>query len=80
MANYPSQGKEIDNDFHSVDSDMRATNDHWGTQLADVTPGPSGGSGQTTQAADYAVGKKKDPKVVPIGMDVLKGWAGRQGK
>lgn len=23
----------IDNDFHPVDSDMSATDDHWGTQL-----------------------------------------------
>lgn len=70
----------IDNDYHPVDSDMSATDDHWGTQMADVTPGPTGGSGQTTQAAEYATGKNKDPKVKSIGMDTLKGWAGRQNK
>lgn len=79
---YPSQGTPIDNDFHPVDSDMSATDDHWGTQMAgDVLPMPgekSMGSGQTGSAADYATGKAKDPKVKSIGMDTLKGWAGRQ--
>lgn len=35
------------------------------------------GSGPTTQAADYAVGKKSDPKVLPMPMSTTKGWADR---
>lgn len=39
MATYPSQSSPIDNDYHPVDSDLSATNDHWGTKLAgDVVP------------------------------------------
>lgn len=77
---YPSQGTPIDNDFHPSDTDMSATDDHWGTvkMAGDVVSGPTGGQGQTTTAAPYAVGTAKDSKVKSIGMDVLKGWAGRQ--
>lgn len=75
----PASGKPIDNDFHPVDSDLSATNDHWGTQMAgEIKDGPLGGTGETTQAVDYALGKKQDPKVKSIGMDTLKGWAGRK--
>lgn len=31
MADYPSEGKVINNDYHPIDSDMSATEDHWGT-------------------------------------------------
>lgn len=51
------------------------------TKVADVVPIPgekSMGSGQDSRAADYATGKNKDPKVLPIGMPTLKAWAGRQ--
>lgn len=47
----------------------------------DVLPMPgekSMGAGQTSSSVDYATGKKKDPKVQSIGLDVLKGWAGRK--
>lgn len=37
MVNYPSQGSPIDNDYHPVDSDMSATDDHWGTQMAEAS-------------------------------------------
>lgn len=76
---YPSQGTPIDNDFHPSDSDMSATDDHWGTKMAgDVVSGPTGGQGQTSSAAGYAVGKERDSKVISIGMPTLKSWAGRQ--
>lgn len=63
---YPSQGKEIDNDFHPVDSDMSATNDHWGTQVADVTPlHPAGTFSSNTQAGDVVNGLARDLGVKP---------------
>lgn len=46
----------------------------------DVLPIPgeqSMGSGPTSDAADYAVGKKTDPKVLPMPMSTTKGWASR---
>lgn len=46
----------------------------------DVLPIPgdqSMGSGQDSRAADYAVGKKTDPKVLPMPMSTTKGWASR---
>lgn len=75
-----SYSKIIDNDFHPVDSGMEATNDHWGTQtqVADVTPGPTGGGGEDSRAVDYALGKSKDPKVLSIGNKTLGNWAKRQ--
>lgn len=84
MVNYPSQGTEIDNDYHPVDSDMSATNDHWGTKLAgDVVSLPSTGrgGGHNIDAPAYATGAAKDPKVLSIGMPTLKAWSDRkQGK
>lgn len=50
---YPSQGSPIDNDFHPADSDLSATNDHWGTQVADVTPlHPPGTFARNTDGGD----------------------------
>lgn len=46
----------------------------------DVLPMPgekSMGSGLDSRAADYAVGKKTDPKVVPMPIDTTRGWAKR---
>lgn len=46
----------------------------------DVLPMPgerSMGAGPTSQAADYAVGKAKDPKIQSIGMSALKSWHDR---
>lgn len=73
-----STSKIIDNDFHPNDSGLEATNDHWGTQVAEVTQGPTGGGGQDSRAVDYALGKAKDPKVLPIGNKTLGDWAKRQ--
>lgn len=70
----------IDNDYHPLDKGLEATNDHWGTQMADVSSGPTGGSGQDSRAVDYALGKSKDPKVLPIGNKTLGDWAKRQPK
>jgi hypothetical protein len=76
---YPSQGSEIDNDFHPVDSGLEATNDHWGTKLAgDVVPiGVSGGAGQSTEAPSYVTGNKTDPKVISIGNQTARDWVSR---
>lgn len=54
---YPSQGTPIDNDFHPSDSDMSATDDHWGTQMADVTPlHPPGTFSRNTDGGDIVNG------------------------
>lgn len=55
----------------------------WGkTQVAgDVVqlPPPTGpGRGQSIDAPGYAVGTKKDPQVLSIGMPTLKAWADRK--
>lgn len=71
-------GTPMDPGDHPATNVPDATEHHDGTKMADVTPGPSGGSGQDSRAVDYALGKEKDPKIKSIGMDALKGWAGRQ--
>lgn len=63
MATYPSQSSPIDNDFHPVDSDMSATNDHWGTQVAEATVShlhPAGTFSRNTQGGDIINGMAKD--------------------
>lgn len=70
-------GEPMDVDTHPAQSMPQATEHYAG----DVLPMPgdrSMGSGETSRAVDYATGKAKDPKVKSIGMDVLKGWAGRK--
>jgi len=44
----------------------------------DVMDGPMGGTGQDSRAVQYALGQKKDPKILPIGNSTLSGWARRQ--
>lgn len=48
----------IDNDFHPDDKGLRASQeDHWGTQLADVTPlHPPGTFSRNTQGGDVING------------------------
>lgn len=47
----------IDNNFHPVDSGLNATNDHWGTQLADVVPlHPPGTFSRNTDGGDLVNG------------------------
>lgn len=61
MVNYPSQSSPIDNDNHPVDSGLEASNDHWGTQLADVTPlHPPGTFARNTQGGDVINGMAKE--------------------
>lgn len=64
-------------------SDHPAANMPQATQhyAGDVLPMPgerSMGAGATTQAVDYATGKAKDPKVLPIGNKTLGDWAKRK--
>lgn len=59
MVNYPSQASPIDNDFHPTDSGLEATNDHWGTKVAEasVTPlHPPGTFARNTQSGDVVNG------------------------
>ncbi len=63
--------------------DHEAANVPQATQhyAGDVLPIPgeqSMGGGQDSRAVDYATGKTKDPKVLPIGNDTLRGWAKRK--
>jgi len=56
----------IDNDFHPSDSGLEATNDHWGTQLADVTNlHPAGTFSSNTQKGDAINGLAKSLGVSP---------------
>lgn len=66
MAYDNIKGPAIDNDYHPVDSDMSATNDHWGTQVADVVPlHPAGTFSSNTQTGDAVNGLAKALGVKP---------------
>lgn len=70
-------GSPMDPEDHPA-HDVPAATQHY---AGDVLPMPgerSMGGGETSRAVDYATGKSSDPKVKPIGMDVLKGWASRK--
>jgi hypothetical protein len=69
-------GTPMDVEDHSAYNKPDASQHYAG----DVLPIPgerSMGSGPTSQAAGYAVGKDKDPKVLSIGMPTLKSWHDR---
>lgn len=51
----------IDNDYHPIDQGMEATNDHWGTQVADVQQlHPAGTFSSNTQKGDAVNGLARD--------------------
>lgn len=55
MANYPSQASPIDNDYHPIDSGLEASNDHWGTQVAEASVShlhPAGTFSRNTDSGD----------------------------
>jgi len=73
------QGSPMDPSDHSASNTPQATQHYAG----DVLPIPgelSMGSGQDSRAVDYATGKAKDPKVLPIGNDTLRGFHKRMTK
>jgi len=63
--------KQEDHDSHN----MPDASEHY---AGDVMDGPLGGIGQDSRAVEYALGQKKDPKVIPIGNATLGSWARRQ--
>jgi hypothetical protein len=69
-------GTETDPSDHPATSMPNATQHYAG----DVIPMPgekSMGSGLDSRAVDYAIGKKTDPKVVPMPIGTTHGWAKR---
>lgn len=69
-------GSAMDPADHEASSMPQATQHYAG----DVLPIPgekSMGSGQDSRAVDYAIGKKSDPKVLPMPMSTTKGWSDR---
>lgn len=69
-------GSPSDPADHPATSMPQATQ-HYAGDVLPMAGEQSMGSGPTTQAADYAVGKKSDPKVLPMPMSTTKGWADR---
>ena len=66
-------GSQSDPADHPATSMPQASQHYAG----DVLPIPgelSMGPGQDSRAVDYALGKAKDPKVLPIGNDTLRGF------
>ena len=67
-------GTPMDPIDHPARSMPQATQHYAG----DIMDGPLGGTGQDSRAVEYALGQKKDPKVLPIGNKTLGSWAKRQ--
>lgn len=70
-------GGEQDPSGHDS-TNMPQASHHYAGDVLPIPGDQSMGPGQDSRAADYALGKKKDPKVLPIGNNTLRNWATRQ--
>lgn len=72
-----SPGTPMDPGDHPAHNKPQATQ-HYAGDVLPINGEQSMGSGQDSRAVDYALGKSKDPKVIPIGNSTLRNWAVRQ--
>jgi hypothetical protein len=69
-------GSPMDPGEHAATSVPQA-NQHYAGDVLPIPGELSMGPGQDSRAVDYALGKAKDPKVLPIGDKTLRGFHNR---
>lgn len=69
-------GEPMDVDTHPAHNVPQATQ-HYAGDVLPMAGERSMGGGEDSRAADYAVGKAKDPKVLPMPMSNNSAWARR---